>query len=300
MSGGGNLTGQSVDQARRALTATLKANGIESPELDARLLAGAALDLDLTGLMRAGERVLTPAESEKIDAFARRRISGEPVARILGHKEFWGLSLAVSPATLIPRPDTETLIEAALDILRRDHAAHQAVRIADIGTGSGAILLALLSELRGATGVGTDISHEALATARHNAARLGLEDRASFIECDYASALSGEFDVIVSNPPYIPSSEIRGLAIEVRDHDPHLALDGGADGLEAYRAIAPAAFHLLAPGGALIFEVGQGQDGDVNRIMAAVGFAADQPPKADLSGVNRVVVGRKTPLKRPF
>src|SRR5205085_9920640 len=150
---------------------------------------------------------------------ARRRLAGEPVARILGQKEFWGLPLALSPATLVPRPDTETVVELALQMLREGSASRQP-RIADLGTGTGAILLALLSELPEATGIGTDISDEALETATANAARLGLAPRASFIGCDYASALSGSYDLIVSNPPYIRSSDIAGLAVEVREHDP--------------------------------------------------------------------------------
>ena len=166
----------------------------------------------------------------------------------------------------MPRPDTETVVELALEMLRAAPRPGHPPRIADIGTGSGAILLALLSELPDAFGVGTDISEDALQTAHSNAADLGLAGRAGFVACDYAAALSGPFDLIVSNPPYIRSAEIAGLAAEVRDHDPRRALDGGADGLDAYRALIPQAARLLAPGGALVVEAGQGQSGDIERI----------------------------------
>ena len=215
-----DLVGQSVETARRALTARFKSAGIESAELDARLLVGAVLGLDLTGLITAARRQLTADESTRLEDFARRRLAGEPVARILGHKEFWGLPLKLSTATLVPRPDTETVVELALEMLRADGASDRPLRIADLGTGSGAILLALLSELPDAHGIGTDISEAALQTASDNAADLGLATRATFIACDYAAALSGTFDLIVSNPPYIRSAEIEGLAAEVRDHDP--------------------------------------------------------------------------------
>ena len=230
------------------LAARLKSGSIESAELDARMLVGAGLGLDLTGMIRAAGRLLTPDESNRLESFARRRLAGEPVARIVGHKEFWGLPLNLSPATLVPRPDTETVVEMALQILRAGARANRPLRIADLGTGSGAILLALLSELPRANGVGTDISAEALQTASGNAARLGLSDRATFIACDYAGGLSGAFDLIVSNPPYIRSADINALAVEVRDHDPRTALDGGADGLDAYRALIPQAARLSRAG----------------------------------------------------
>ena len=224
-------------RARRALAARFKSAGIDSAELDARLLIGAVLNLDLTGIITEASRTLTPGEASRLEAFADRRLAGEPVARILGTKEFWGLPLNLSPATLVPRPDTETLVELALEMLRDGGPKHHPLRIADLGTGTGAILLALLSELPDATGIGTDISAEALKTAQDNAISLGFSGRAAFIRCNFAAALSGPFDLIVSNPPYIRTSDIAGLAPEVRDHDPRLALDGGADGLEAYRVL---------------------------------------------------------------
>jgi release factor glutamine methyltransferase len=289
------FAGQTVDTARRTLTARLKAAAIDSAELDARILVGAALGLDLTGLIAAAARPVTPDESMRLEEFARRRLAAEPVARILGFKEFWGLPLQLSAATLVPRPDTETVVELALEIGRAEHPPLHRPRIADIGTGSGAILLALLSELPEACGVGTDISLASLQTARSNAARLGFARRAAFIACDYAAALSGDFDLIVSNPPYIRSAEIAGLAIEVRDHDPVAALDGGTDGLDAYRAIAPEAARLLVPGGILVVELGLGQSGDVRRLMAAAGLALQGPPKDDLAGIRRAVAFRKLP-----
>ena len=287
------FAGQTVEAARRALTARFRT--IDSAELDARILAGAALGLDLTGVIAAASRRVTAAEAARLEDFARRRLNGEPVARILGAKEFWGLPLQLSAATLVPRPDTETVIELALEMLRTAPHSDHRLRIADIGTGSGAILLALLSELPDAYGLGTDISVAALRTASTNAARLGFARRADFVACDYAAALSDTFDLIVSNPPYIRSAEIVDLATEVRDHDPHRALDGGADGLDAYRALIPQAARLLAHRGALVVEVGHGQSGDIQGLMTAAGLTCERPPKADLAGVRRAVAGRKMP-----
>ena len=241
------MTKQTVEMARRAITAQFKSAAINSADLDARLLTGHALGLDLTGMITAAPRQLTPDKSARIEDFARRRLAGEPVARIIGEKEFWGLSLQLAPATLVPRPDTETVVELALELLRADGDLNRRLRIADLGTGTGAILLALLSELPAATGFGTDISEAALQTAAANAARAGLSERATFIACDYASGLSGLFDLIVSNPPYIRSADIGGLAVEVRNHDPLAALDGGADGLDAYRALIPRRLAVWRP-----------------------------------------------------
>jgi release factor glutamine methyltransferase len=286
---------QTIDAARRALTARLTAANIDSAELDARALIGAALNLDLTGLIASSARAITTSEATRLDEYAQRRLAGEPVARIVGEKEFWGLPLKLSAATLVPRPDTETVVERALEIVRAEGKLDRALRIADLGTGSGAILLALLSELPNAEGIGTDLSTEALATAEANAAQLGLADRAGFIRCDYAIALSGTFDLIVSNPPYIRTEDIACLAIEVREHDPLLALDGGADGLAAYRALIPQSAALLGPGGALVVEAGQGQSGAIETLMTGSGLTVEEPPKTDLAGIFRAVTGRKMP-----
>jgi release factor glutamine methyltransferase len=289
------FNGVTVEAARRALATRFRAGSIESAELDARSLIGAVLGLDLTDLIAAARRSLTPDESSRIENFARRRCDGEPVARIVGQKEFWGLPLQLSAATLVPRPDTETVVELAFEMLRETTPRDHRLRIADIGTGSGAILLALLSELPDGYGVGTDISEPALRTARANAANLRLADRAGFIACYYAAALSERFDLIVSNPPYIRSADIPELATEVRDHDPLDALDGGADGLDAYRAIIPQAVGLLAERGALVMEVGYAQSEDVRQLMSAAGLTLEMPVKADLSGIERAVAGRKLP-----
>jgi release factor glutamine methyltransferase len=290
-----SFAAQTIETARRALTARFKSGGIDTAELDARILVGAALGLDLTGMIAAASRRLTSDESIGLEDFARRRLEGEPVARILGNKEFWGLSLKLSPATLVPRPDTETVVELALEMLRTATDASRAPRIADIGTGSGAILLALLSELPDAFGVGTDISEAALRTARANAAGLGFAARAAFVACDYAAAFSDGFDLIVSNPPYIRTAEIASLDREVRDHDPHRALDGGADGLDAYRSLIPQTVQLLAHTGALVVEAGQGQTKQIEGMMTAAGLMLERPPKADLAGIRRAVAGRKLP-----
>jgi release factor glutamine methyltransferase len=290
-----SFAGQTVETARRALTARFESAAIESAELDARTLAGHVLGLDLTGLITSAQRRLTEDESARLEDCARRRLAGEPVARIIGEKEFWGLPLGLSAATLVPRPDTETVVELALELLRADGATSRPLRIADLGTGSGAILLALLSELPTAQGFGTDISEQALQTAAANAGRTGLAPRATFIACDYATGLSGLFDLIVSNPPYIRAADIAGLAVEVREYDPRTALDGGADGLDAYRALIPQAADLLAPGAALVVEAGEGQSGPINGLMTLAGLAPTGAPKADLAGIPRAVAGRKMP-----
>ena len=295
MSASYSFAGQTVETARRALTARFESAAIESAELDARTLAGHVLGLDLTGLITSAQRRLTEDESARLEDCARRRLAGEPVARIIGEKEFWGLPLGLSAATLVPRPDTETVVELALELLRADGATSRPLRIADLGTGSGAILLALLSELPTAQGFGTDISEQALQTAAANAGRTGLAPRATFIACDYATGLSGLFDLIVSNPPYIRAADIAGLAVEVREYDPRTALDGGADGLDAYRALIPQAADLLAPGAALVVEAGEGQSGPINGLMTLAGLAPTGAPKADLAGIPRAVAGRKMP-----
>lgn len=285
-----------VGAARRALTERLRAGGIDSPALDARILLGAALGLDHAGLAAAEGRTLAAVEAAALEVLARRRLDREPVARILGRKEFWGLDLSIGADTLVPRPETETLVEAVLAAVDRDGGRARSLRIADLGTGSGAILLALLAELRNAVGIGTDISAGALACARNNARRLGL-GRAAFVACDLSAAFSGGFDIIVSNPPYIASGDIAGLAPEVRRYDPRRALDGGADGLAFYRAIAAAAPGLLADGGVLAVELGAGQADAVAALFAAAGLVLG-PPRPDLNGVPRVLVATKARQNR--
>jgi release factor glutamine methyltransferase len=280
-----------IDASRRAIAIRLAAAGIESPLLDARLLVGAALGLDLTGLAAQAQRPLMGEEAAAIEGMVLRRLAGEPIARILGVREFWGMSLQLSSETLVPRPDTETIVEAALALNHREAA----LRIADLGTGTGAILLALLHERPNAWGVGTDISAQAVATARGNAARFGVALRSTFLVCDFAAALAGPFDLIVSNPPYIPSADIASLAVEVRDHDPRRALDGGPDGLDAYRTIARQAASLLAPAGHLIVEIGSGQTDDVTAIVRNAGLSVRGLPDADLAGISRALTAQRLP-----
>ncbi|WP_309500903.1 peptide chain release factor N(5)-glutamine methyltransferase [Bradyrhizobium arachidis] len=288
-------TRPSIETARRALVARLAAAGIEEAALDARMLIGAALGLDLTGLVAQANRQVTADEAERLERIVQRRLAGEPVARILGIREFWGLPFHLSQATLVPRPDTETVVERALEIYRERPASMPPPRIVDIGVGSGAILLALLHEIPGAFGVGTDLNLDALRTAKRNAAALGLSDRAAFVACSYVDALAGSFDLIVSNPPYIRSADIATLSREVREHDPHLALDGGRDGFDAYRALIPQAAARLVPGGALIVEAGQDQAGEIETLMRAAALWIERPPKADLAGIPRAVSARKMP-----
>ena len=280
--------GLTVAAKRHAVTEMLRQAGIESPDTDARLLIGHALGLDRTALMTNGDRLLRADEIAAIDTLAGRRLGHEPVSRIIGRKDFWSLPLDVSDAVLVPRPDTETVVEAALDYIERESLRLAPLRLLDIGTGSGALLLALLTELKDAEGVATDISPAAIDVARGNAERLGLSSRCRFVVCDIATGVTGPFDLIVSNPPYVEHSDIATLEPEVRDYDPALALDGGIDGLDAYRAIASQAIHLLAPGGRLIVELGAGQEHAVRGLFTGSGLTVNGA-RADLAGIPRAL-----------
>jgi release factor glutamine methyltransferase len=253
---------------------------------------GHALSLEHAALVGQAHRALTAGETATINVLAARRLGGEPVARIVGHKEFWGLTLKLSRRTFVPRPDTETVVEAALAALAQQTPANRALRIADLGTGSGALLLALLSELPHSFGIGTDIDPCALESARVNAHRLCLP--ASFVLCSYGTALSGSIDVLVSNPPYIARGQIPLLEPEVREFDPRAALDGGDDGLDGYRAIAADAGRLLARGGLLVLELGWGQAAPVRSLLQNAGLSISMAKK-DLSGTARALVARRLP-----
>ena len=282
-----------VAAARRALVDTFRRAGLDSPELDARLLVGHALGLDHSALTAAERRTLTDAEVAAIAALTTRRLAREPVARIVGRKEFWGLPLQVTAATLVPRPETETLVDAALAAIDAGGPRSRTLAITDLGTGSGALMLALLSELPQAFAIGTDISGAALAVARDNAMRLGLSSCARFVAGEFGTALAGRFDLVVSNPPYVATGDIAGLSPEVRYDPPH-ALDGGPDGLACYRAIAADARRLLKPGGCLVVELGIGQSQAVAALLRAAGLAMP-PARTDLAGIPRALVATMTP-----
>jgi release factor glutamine methyltransferase len=281
-----------VGSLRRRIAARLARSGrTGTPDLDASLLIAHARGGDAGTLLLDEDRAVDRATAAAAMALAERRVAGEPVARIVGHKAFYGIDLALSPATLVPRPDTETVVEAALEILRRDGRTGAPIRILDPGTGSGAILLALLAELPTAGGVGTDISTDAIATARDNARRLGLADRAAFVVGDWLRPVGARFDIVAANPPYVVQAGIASLEPEVRDHDPVLALDGGADGLAAIAAILGDLDGALATGGAALVEIGMGQGPAVAGLADAVGFAAAF--RRDLAGIERVAVLRR-------
>ena len=273
---------------RRTLAENFRRAGIESAAADARLLIAHALGIDAARMLTDGERALQPAEIAAIAALAERRLAHEPVARILGRKEFWSLDLRVTPAVLVPRPETETVVECALDFIAQAGSRMEPLRLLDIGIGSGALLLAMLSELPNAIGVGSDISAAALAVARDNAGRLGFGPRTTFIASDGGNVLTGPFDIILSNPPYIARGEIPSLPPEVRDFDPGLALDGGADGLDGYRMIAADARRLLAPGGRLIVELGAGQEAAVAALFTEAELRV-APARKDRAGIPRAL-----------
>jgi len=282
--------GNCVDAVRRVLALSFRNRGLDSPDLDARLIIGHALGLDHTALAAQAERRLLAGEAVAITSLANRRLRREPIARILGAKEFWGLSFRIDAHTFVPRPETETVVEAALEAIGERRYYSRGLRIADLGTGAGTLVLSLLAELREAFGVGTDISAAAIDCARYNAAAQGA--RAAYVACHYGAALDGPINLLVSNPPYIPRAEIAGLEPEVRAFDPQVALDGGPDGLDGYRAIATEARRLLAPDGILVVELGAGQAGAVRSLFSAVGLAS-MTPRSDLSGTPRALVARR-------
>ncbi len=278
--------GLTIAQLRRQMSARLAAEGMETPELDARLLLAHALGCGPGELLARGDDRAAPDIRAAADAHLTRRLAGEPVARILGRKEFWSLTFRLSPDTLVPRPDTETVVEAALAFFPNRAAPFHAL---DLGTGTGAILAAILTERPAATGIAVDRSENAARTARANFAANDLSDRACVVVADWGMALAGGFDLVVSNPPYIADDEMEGLAIDVRHHDPRLALVAGVDGLAAYRAIAADLARLLKPGGIVVLELGAGQEPAVAALVQASGLCVLGPARPDLGGIPRAL-----------
>lgn len=271
----------------------LKAARVDSPVIDARLLVEAATGASRTDIVTDPYREVPPEALAVLDGYLERRSRREPVSRILGRRGFWKIMLQVTPDVLSPRPDTETVVQEAL----AHFDEHRRFDVLDLGIGSGAILLAILAERPLARGLGTDVSDEALAVARDNAAHLGLENRLALLRGDWTQGMAdGGFDLVVSNPPYIPQGDIAGLDPEVRDHDPHLALSGGADGLDHYRRLAPEVMRVLRPGGRFLLEIGHDQSAAVEALMREAGADAVRTVR-DLCDRDRVVTGLRKPLE---
>ncbi len=284
MSGGGGGTAPATLRAALVDTRrTLAAAGIATAALEARLFVARATGLSAPALLADGEAPMSPTALSRLAELVARRRAREPVAYILGEREFWSLPFAVDRSTLIPRPDSETLIEAALAHIRD---ARRSVRILDLGTGCGCLLLALLHAVPAASGLGVDLSEGAVRVARANADRLGLAGRAAFACGNWADAVTGRFDIVIANPPYIAADEWSALAPEVRLWEPHLALSGGIDGLVAYRELLPATARLLAADGAGFFEIGCGQAPRVATLARRTGFQ-HVDLKKDLAGIAR-------------
>ncbi len=275
-------------EALASIVESFQRSGIEDPKREAGITLSAASNVSPIALIVAPREPLGSA-ARRVEEFAARRAAGEPLSRIVGKREFWGLELAISPQVLDPRPETETIVEASLRLLgdRRE----EPLRVLDLGVGSGALMCALLSEFAHARGVGVDISAGAANVARSNIEACGLAERAEIRLGDWTRGLEGPFDLIVSNPPYIRSADLLRLPREVRNFDPRLALDGGADGLDAYRRILPGSRSLLSGGAWLIVEIGASQAADVLAIAERCGFV-DASTEKDLSGLDRVVVAR--------
>lgn len=297
------LDGDTLAIARRKMQSIVavglhKLGIVADPIFDTRLLLMHALSLTQIDLISDTSRCLTDDEARKVTKIAAGRAEGIPVARLIGEAEFWSLPFYLSSETLIPRPDSERVVEAVLE-----HLGHGPSSILDIGTGTGCLALAILSERENARGIGVDISAGALEVANRNAARLGLEKQFSTVRSNLFADLpkSASFDRIVSNPPYIASSVIETLGVEVRDHDPRLALDGGSDGLDIYKRLISQAGRFLAIGGALILEIGYDQGTKVAELLAQAGYKSEL--FFDLGGQPRVLVGHKiatNPQKKPF
>ncbi len=272
-----------MGQALRLGAARLAEAGLEDPAREARLLMAHAAGLERATLLDRGQ-----VAPEGFTALLERRAAREPLAYITGRQGFWSLELDVSPATLIPRADSETLIEAAL-AARPERA--RVASILDLGTGTGCLLLAGLSEYAGAWGIGIDRVPGAVVLAAGNARRTGLAARSAWVAGDWAASIEGRFDLVLSNPPYIPGADVAGLMPEVSRHEPRGALDGGADGLAAYRALLAVLPGLLAPGGLAVFELGVGQAGAVQALAREAGFRCAL--RSDLGGVDRALLLEK-------
>lgn len=279
------------------MRSALRSAKLETADLDARMLVSRLAGVEPHQLVTAGETPLTQPVRDRLGKALQDRLGGRPVHRILGAREFYGLMLGLSPATLEPRPDTETLIEAVLPVIRETIAAKGRCSIADLGIGTGAIGLALVAECPNASCLGIDISEEAVETALKNAQALGLGEQYKAIQGDWLSGIERRFDLIVSNPPYIPTKDLASLSREVIDHDPMLALDGGADGLDAYRIIAAQAEARLVEEGRLALEIGIGQSQSVTALFAARGFDR-LGVFADLGGVDRVLLFKLRATRR--
>lgn len=270
----------------------LKAAGVEGPVIDARMLVEAACEASRLDIVTDPHRAVTDAQAERLEGLLARREAREPVSHILGRKGFWKIMLSVNADVLTPRPESEVIVDLAL----RAFPESMRFSMLDLGVGSGAIMLAILAERPAAKGVGIDVSPEALAVARDNAASLGLAKQAAFLRGDWTAGLAeASFDLVVSNPPYIATDVIETLEPEVRDHEPRLALDGGQDGLDAYRFLAPEILRVLKPGGMFAAEIGYDQKDAVEALFMAAG-ARDVVTVKDLSDRHRVVTGHKNPL----
>lgn len=278
-----------VGEVLASATAALKTAGIDGPRRDAVLLLAEATGWPADRIRIDLEREIAPQAEMAFSKMLGRRLNREPVSHILGRREFWSLEFRVSPDVLDPRPDSETLVAAVLEQIAQRDAS---LRLVDFGTGSGCLLLALLHELPKATGLGIDRSPAALAVAAENAERLGLSSRSRFQHGDWGAGLEETFDILISNPPYIESNAIAQLEPEVARHEPRLALDGGFDGLDAYRRLAPDLARLAAPGAIAALELGQGQDVAVAALLEASGFT-EIAVKPDLAGIGRVVIARR-------
>jgi release factor glutamine methyltransferase len=286
-----SLAGSTIGSLRRQIAsrfdAAFKEGGRQgNGQLDARLLVAHALGINAGDLVMFDEQRVDPDSAARVLAFADRRAGGEPVARILGRKEFWGLEFVISPETLVPRPDTETVVSAVLAAVDATGRRNAPLRILDLGTGSGVILLSLLRELPAARGLGVDCAAGAIATAQENADLLAVGGRAELVVGDWTSEVEGAFDLVVSNPPYIPTADIPGLPVDVRLFDPHVALDGGDDGLEAFRVTIEELSRLLVVGGEAFLEMGLGQAEAVAELARQSGWNVSL--HKDLAGIDRV------------
>ena len=273
----------------REFAAKFEAAGLDSPRLDARILVAYVLAMEPSDTFSKADESVAASAKKDAEILVQRRLAHEPVSRIVGMREFWGLEFSLAPETLDPRPDTETLVAAALEL--KPQFADTPIRVLDLGTGTGCILLAILSEWPDARGVGVDISEGAVTAAAANAARLGLAARAEFKTGNWADGITGVFDIVVSNPPYIADGERSQLSAEVAEFDPPAALFGGIDGLSAYRDMLPSARRIIAPGGRLIIEIGSEQAAAVTELLGPAGFKIEAQKK-DLAQIVRCLVAR--------